>query len=345
MTGRKKVGNAGETKVGSGCLNDSFNRKINYLRVSITDRCNLQCRYCVSHTPSPKLAHHEILRYEEILKIIRAGVRHGISKVRITGGEPLSRKGVYPFLEELGRIPGLDDISLTTNGVLLQDGLPAILKAGIRRLNISLDTLKREKFKEITGFDKLDAVMAAIYAAHDAGIAPLKINVVALPDINDDELEDFAALTFSYPFHIRFIEYMPIGTPELKMTNRLLTPDIRQRISRLGELLPVEKSVQDGPAARYRFKDAQGEVGFISPVSNHFCSTCNRMRLTASGKLRSCLLSDQTVDIAGPLRAGCSEEELYQCLLKAVAQKGEKHCLNDDTGGGSVESPMFSIGG
>lgn len=327
-------------------LADTFGRKINYLRVSITDRCNLKCCYCVSHTPSPKLTHDEILRYEEILKIIRAGVKCGITKVRITGGEPLTRKGVYPFLEKTGQISGLEDLSLTTNGVLLKDGLEKIMKAGIRRLNISLDTLKREKFRRITGLDKFNEVRAGIEAAHKAGISPLKINIVALPDINEDEFKDFAAMTFDYPFHIRFIEYMPIGTPELKLTRKLLAPEILSRISHLGELVPVDRTEKDGPAVRYRFRNGKGEIGFISPVSNHFCSSCNRIRLTASGGLRSCLLSDKITDIAGPLRNGCSKETLCDIFMNAAKMKGEKHNLCDEsrpvTG---LKVPMSSIGG
>ncbi len=327
-------------------LRDNFGRRINYLRVSITDRCNLRCRYCVSHTPSPKLSHNEILRYEEILKIIRIGAHHGISKVRITGGEPLARKGIYDFIDKLVLIPGLDDISLTTNGVLLEDNLQRIHRAGIKRLNISIDSLKRDTFREITGFDKFDAVWRAVLAALKAGFSPVKINVVAIPGINDNEIIDFARLTMEYPLQIRFIEYMPIGNPDLLIKNQLLTPEIKNRVSKIGTLIPVETKSHDGPAKRFRFDSGIGEIGFISPVSNHFCSTCNRLRLTASGKLRACLLSDKSTDIAGTLRSGGSDEALYEKFLNAVKQKGEKHDLKESASPKpAVEDHMFSIGG
>ncbi len=327
-------------------LIDNFGRKLNYLRVSITDKCNLRCSYCVSHTPSPKLSHDDILRYEEILKLVEIGAKHGISKVRITGGEPLARKGVYDFLNKLTSIDGLTDVSLTTNGVYLKDNLHRIKDAGIKRLNISLDSLKRDKFKQITGSDMFDSVWQSILSAHNAGFYPIKINIVALPGINDDELQDFAKLTLKYPFHVRFIEYMPIGTPELIITKKLLTPEIKKIISKTGPLYQVENSQNDGPAVRYRFENGKGEIGFISPVSNHFCNICNRIRLTASGKLRSCLLSDKSTDISTPLRNGCSDEELFNIFLLATAQKGEKHKLKDDKSTTEkVLDPMSSIGG
>ncbi len=335
-----------ENKIKSPQLSDRFGRRINYLRVSVTDRCNLRCSYCVSHTPSPVLAHSDILRYEEILKIVETGARYGIKKVRITGGEPLARRGIYGFLDELSGIPGLEDISLTTNGVLLSDNLERIQGTGIKRLNISIDSLKKEKFRQITGSDMFDDVWCSILAARDAGIHPLKLNVVAIPGVNDDEIADFARLTIDNPFHVRFIEYMPIGTPDLVISKQLLTPEIKKRVGSIGPLVPVERTGNDGPARRFQFEGAKGEIGFISPVSNHFCTTCNRMRLTASGKLRACLLSDTTTDIAGPLRAGCSEEELCHIFLNAAAQKGEKHRLDDSAcPAPMVDDQMYSIGG
>lgn len=321
---------------------DNYGRKLNYLRISITDRCNLRCLYCVSHTPSPKLHHDDILRYEEILKLVSIGVQHGITKVRITGGEPLIRKGVYSFLKDLTAIKGLKDVSLTSNGVFLKDNLKLLKEAGIKRINISLDSLKREKFRQITGFDKFYIVWNSILAAHEMGFSPIKLNVVPMQGINDDELEDFARLTLKYPFYVRFIEYMPIGTPELVVTRQLLSPEIKKRIACVGSLIPVEKNFNDGPAKRFRLENSKGEIGFISPVSNHFCDSCNRMRLTADGKLRPCLLSDKTIDIAGPLRQGCTDQGLYKIFHQAVALKGEKHKLKDNT---SILDQMSSIGG
>ncbi len=307
-------------------LIDKYNRCLNYLRISITDRCNLRCIYCVPNDSRQHLPHKEILRYEEILRLVRIGVRLGISKVRITGGEPLIRKGVYDFLGQLTQIDGLSDVSLTTNGVLLKDNIKKIRSAGIKRINVSMDTLNRQKYKDITGHDMFDQVWEGIELAQKMGFNPIKINVVALNGINDDELTDIARLSFSYPFHIRFIEYMPIGTPHINnIGKQLLAPEIKKRINALGELIPVKNGVNDGPAKRYKFKGAKGEIGFIHAISKHFCNECNRLRLTASGKLRACLLSDRQEDLKGPLRRGCLDSELADVFLRAVSHKPFDH--------------------
>jgi cyclic pyranopterin phosphate synthase len=265
---------------------------LNYLRISITDRCNLKCIYCVPRDLIPRLSHDEILTYEEILKVVRVGVKLGISKIRVTGGEPLVRKGVYEFLAKLSRISGLTDLSLTTNAVALKDNLQRIKSAGIKRINVSLDTIKPEKFAKITGMDLFDQVWQGIEGALEMGFHPIKINVVALNGVNDEELIDMAQLSFDYPFHVRFIEYMPIGQSQMGNGPLLLAPEIKKRISVLGHLIPVRNSANDGPAQRYRFDGAAGEIGFIHAMSHHFCDRCNRLRLTARGQLRPCLLSD-----------------------------------------------------
>lgn len=308
-------------------LIDPCNRHLNYLRISITDRCNLKCLYCVPRDQIARISHDEILTYEEILRLVKIGVRLGISKLRVTGGEPLVRKGVYGFLRELSSIDGLADLSLTTNGVALRDNLVKIKSAGIRRINISLDTLQRKKFQQITGLDLFDQVWQGIEMARDMGFHPIKINIVALNGINDDELKDMARLSFDNPFHIRFIEYMPIGDSQMGNGPLLLAPEIKKRISELGQLRPVRNSVNDGPAQRYCFEGARGEVGFIHALSHHFCDRCNRLRLTASGKLRPCLLSDHHEDIKGPLRAGCSDDDLAEIFFKAVRHKPSDHNL------------------
>jgi cyclic pyranopterin phosphate synthase len=254
-------------------------------------------------------------------------VKLGITKLRVTGGEPLVRKGVYEFLGELNRIDGLADLSLTTNGVALKDNLSKIKSAGIKRVNISLDTLKRKKFYHITGFDLFDQVWCGIEMARDMGFHPIKLNIVALNGKNDDELKDMALLSVDNPFHIRFIEYMPIGNSQMGNGPLLLAPEIKKRIGELGQLIPVRPSDYDGPAQRYRFEDARGEVGFIHALSHHFCDRCNRLRLTASGKLRPCLLSDHHEDVKGPLRAGCSNDELAEIFFKAVRHKPSDHNL------------------
>lgn len=325
-------------------LVDPCNRHLNYLRISITDRCNLKCLYCVPRDLIPRLSHAEILRYEEILRIVRIGIKLGISKVRITGGEPLVRKGVYDFLSELNRIEGLRDLSLTTNGVFLKDNLAKIKAAGIKRLNVSLDTLNRTKFQQITGHDRFAQVWQGIEAALAMGFDPIKINIVALNGINDDELTDMARLSFNYPFHIRFIEYMPIGDSQIGNRPLLLAPEIKKRISVLGTLVPVQNSEYDGPAQRYRIEGAEGEVGFIHALSQHFCEACNRLRLTASGMLRPCLLSDRQEDLKGLLRQGCSDEELAEIFYRAVRHKPSDHNLATQNPS-SVCSPMRAIGG
>jgi cyclic pyranopterin phosphate synthase len=293
----------------------------------------------------PRMKHSEILRYEEILRVIEVGVSLGISKVRITGGEPLVRKGVYGFLDRLNQMEPLKDISLTTNGILLSENIDRIYASGIRRINISIDTLKRERYKQITGFDGLPQVWQGIEAALDRGFSPIKLNIVALKGINEDELVDMARLSFKYPFHIRFIEQMPIGKAHTAPGKPLLAPLIKQCIGSLGRLQAVEKSFHDGPAQRYRIEGAIGEVGFIPALSQHFCERCNRLRLTAGGQLRPCLLSDRQEDVKGPLRKGCSDGDIRDIFLKAVEHKPCDHNLTDDENKGGVDGQMHAIGG
>jgi cyclic pyranopterin phosphate synthase len=323
-------------------LIDRYRRIINYIRVSITDYCNLKCIYCTPYGGGAKLHYKEILRYEEILRIINTGIRLGISKVRITGGEPLARKDVHNFLYKLMSLEGLSDVSLTTNGVMLKENINRIKDAGIKRINISIDTLHKEKFQKITGYDYFHQVREGINLALKKGFNPVKLNVVVLPGINDDELTDFARLTFDHPLHIRFIEYMPMGTDIIDVKKQLLSPEIKARLAGTGEMIPVANEINDGPVMRYKYKGAAGEIGFISPISNHFCSTCNRLRLTASGHLRPCLLSDRQVDIKTPLRSGASDQEIADIFLKAVSFKPFEHHLTADGGG---NGQMRAIGG
>ena len=325
-------------------LTDRYNRNLNYLRISITDRCNLECIYCKPDTSIGKLLHEEILTYEEILRIARVGVALGITKIRVTGGEPLVRKGVSGFLEKLTALPGLKDVSLTTNGVYLGENIELIKAAGIRRINVSLDTLDRDKFRRITGRDRFDRVWKAIIKAREEGIDPIKINVVALRGINDDEFSDLARLTFDYPFHIRFIEFMPIGASSADSAHYLPADEIRDRLLELGKLTAIQNGTYDGPAERYRFEGAVGEVGFIRPLSHHICHRCNRLRLTASGKLRPCLLSDRQEDMKHPMRNGCSDRELADIFLKVVHFKPYRHQLASKHPA-KVENQMWGIGG
>ena len=324
-------------------LIDNYQRHLKYLRVSITDRCNLECVYCRPGGLIPILPHAEILSYEEILRIVRVGLSLGISKIRITGGEPLVRRGAFDFLTKLAATNGIRDLSLTTNGVLLKDNTARIREAGIHRINVSLDTLDPQRYYRITGRDCFDRVWQGIEEAHRTGLFPIKINVVVLRGINDDELTTLAGLSLKYPFHVRFIEYMPMGmAAEKEQAKTMLTPEIRKRIETLGTLIPVKHGASDGPAERFRLEGGRGEIGFISAISHHFCQHCNRLRLTASGQLRSCLLSDRQVDMKMPLRAGCSDADIADLFLKAVRHKPLAHCLATQQ---QIKGQMSAIGG
>lgn len=325
-------------------LTDSHHRRLNYLRVSVTDRCDLKCLYCVPESEIERLSHSDILSYEEILRIVRVGTAVGITKVRVTGGEPLVRKGIGAFLERLVAMEQLVDVSLTTNALRLSDYLDRIWRAGVRRLNISLDTLRPDRFRAITGVDGFERVWEAILAAHAKGFSPIKLNTVAMRGVNDDELETIAAITRTYPFHVRFIEYMPIGAAGFKTNPYISTDELRQRIESIGRLIPVERSPADGPADRYRMPGAIGEVGFISPISHHFCGSCNRLRLTASGALRACLLSDQETDVKSVIRAGGTDADLRDVFDQVTRLKPQHHDLSGRCRPGP-SSQMSAIGG
>jgi cyclic pyranopterin phosphate synthase len=309
-------------------LLDAFSRNINYLRVSITDRCNLRCTYCMPKEGLSRLGHDDILRYEEIRRIIRVATGLGIRKVRITGGEPLVRRGVVEFIDSLGQLPDLAEISLTTNGILLAGCAENLFKAGIRRINISLDSLDPEKYARITRGGDIRAVLAGIRKVREIGMSPIKINIVAIKGVNDDEVVDFARLTLANPYQIRFIELMPLGHAGIENSGRFLSNAVvRERIEALGRLEPVggQESGSGGPARLYRLTGGAGEIGFISPVSRHFCGSCNRLRLTAEGHLRACLLSDREIDLKTPLRAGCSDGDLQALIREAISQKPRQH--------------------
>ena len=297
-------------------------RTVNYLRLSITDRCNLRCRYCMPDEGMDFVPHEEILSYEEILHLVRVSIRSGIRKVRLTGGEPLVRKNFLSFLDRLAGLEKLEEISLTTNGVLLKEHAAAIRQCGICRINVSLDSLKPERFFSITRRDVFYRVLEGIEEAERLNFHPIKINVVAMKGINDDEVLDFARLTVDRPFHVRFIEFMPVGKNNAWSPERFITAgEIFSRIKALGDLEPMEHGAMDGPAQRFKIKGARGEVGFISPVSNHFCDTCNRLRLTAEGNLRGCLFSDHEIDVKTPLREGRGDDHLSRLLNRAIQEK------------------------
>ena len=326
-------------------LIDKYNRHLNYLRISITDRCNLQCLYCMPHDGLAKLRHEDILTYEEILRLATIAVSLGVNKIRLTGGEPLIRKGLFQLLPTLVSLPGLKDISMTTNGIYLKENLDKIKSAGIKRLNISLDTLRRERYRKITGYDGFEKVWDGIRSAEKLGFNPIKINMVVMQGINDDEIVDFARLSLDHPYHIRFIEYMPSGFADQDtQLHHVPNSAVKEKIIRLGKLVQVLNTEIDGPTDRFRLEGAPGEIGFISPLTHHFCQVCNRLRLTASGHLRPCLLSDQEVDLKTPMRAGASDNDLARIFLKVAENKPRAHRLVSEHCG-SLSGQMSAIGG
>lgn len=322
-------------------LSDSFQRPVNYLRISVTDRCNLRCIYCMPSEGIPLMSHQDILSYEEICIVAQAAAELGIVKVRLTGGEPLVRAKLTNLLAMLARIQGIDDISLTTNGVLLQRYADELKSAGLRRVNVSLDSLRSDRFHRITRMGNLDDVLRGIEAARQAGLNPVKTNTVVIRGTNDDEVLDFARLTIEGEWHVRFIEYMPF--PNGEKADHLLVPvsEIKQRIETLGELEPSLSS-GGGPARYFRLPGARGTIGFISPVSEHFCRACNRLRLTADGKLRPCLFSDTEIDLRGPLRRGATADDIKRLIQEAASCKPEGHKLG---AGITCERFMVQIGG
>ncbi|TET16391.1 MAG: GTP 3',8-cyclase MoaA [Dehalococcoidia bacterium] len=322
-------------------LSDSFQRPLNYLRISVTDRCNLRCTYCMPSEGISLMPHEDILSYEEICIVARAAAELGIVKVRLTGGEPLVRAELTNLVAMLARIEGIDDISLTTNAVLLQCCADELKSAGLRRVNVSLDSLRSDRFQRITRVGNLDDVLGGIEAARQAGLDPVKTNTVVVRGMNDDEVLDFARLTIEDEWHVRFIEYMPFSNG--KKMDHLLVPvsEMKQRIETLSKLEPSLSS-GGGPARYFRLPGARGTIGFISPVSEHFCRSCNRLRLTADGKLRPCLFSDTEIDLREPLRQGAAADDIKRLIQEAASCKPEGHKLR---AGITCERFMVQIGG
>jgi cyclic pyranopterin phosphate synthase len=316
--------------------------EINYLRVSITDRCNLRCFYCTPWGGWQKLPSQEILRYEELLHLAGVAAKVGIKKIRVTGGEPLVRKGVLEFIRCLGQVPGLQEVCLTTNGVRLAELAPDLYAAGLRHLNLSLDSLRRDRYRELTGFDHFGDVMAGLARATALGFDPVKLNCVVLKDLNDDELLDFALLTREQPLKVRFIEFMPTVDEARWRRHFLPMAEVRRRLAALGPLVPVTPSATAGPARTFRVEGFKGELGFISSVSDHHCPTCNRLRLTAAGWLRPCLFAALKLDIKGPLRQGVSDDILAQLFREAMRLKGS---VSPVLLSPSPDRAMVSIGG
>ncbi len=295
--------------------------EINYLRISITDRCNLRCFYCTPPECWEKLPAPEILRYEEMLHLARVAAGVGIRKIRVTGGEPLVRRGAVEFIGNLRQVPGLQEVCLTTNGVLLAEMAPELYATGLRHLNLSLDTLRRDRYQDLTGRDNFLEVRAGIERAEALGFHPLKINCVVLKDLNDDELLDFALLTRDHPYQVRFIEFMPTVSQERWARHFLAMAEVRRRLEILGPLQPVATTPTAGPARTFRLPGFRGELGFISSVSDHHCPTCNRLRLTAAGQLRPCLFAAAEWNLKEPLRRGADDETLGRLFREAMGWK------------------------
>lgn len=324
-------------------LVDSFSRRIDYMRISVTDRCDLRCIYCAAAQFEAR-THEDILRYEEIQRVVQAAASLGVTKIRLTGGEPLVRLYLSNLVEMLVKIPGIEEVSLTTNGTLLAKYAQELKEAGLKRVNISLDTLKPKRFFEITGGNKFAEVLAGIEEANRVGLQPVKINMVVLKGINEDEILDFARKTITDDWHVRYIEHMPFENSNSHGNGLISTAEIMRRIeSNIGKLTPHKPSAGNGPARYYKLPDANGTLGFIGAVTECFCAGCNRFRLTADGKLRPCLLDDDEIDIKEPLRRGASIEELAQVIQSAAASKQAQHHLSE--GDVPTGRSMRQIGG
>ncbi|MFQ5457073.1 MAG: GTP 3',8-cyclase MoaA [Myxococcota bacterium] len=325
-------------------LADTFGRRHDYLRISITDRCNLRCQYCMPEEMA-WMMRADIMTFEEIVRFTRVAISLGVTKVRITGGEPLVRKDVVSLVDRLGSLDGLTDLSLTTNGILLRKLARPLYKAGLRRVNVSLDSLRPERYHALTRRDTLPAVLDGIEAGADAGFDPIKINAVMMKDVNVDEALNFAKLTRSRPFHVRFLEFMPLDGQERWKREEVVTgAQILTRIRAAGELEPVASDDPSEVARRWRFRDGMGEIGFINPVSEPFCGTCSRVRLTADGMIKNCLLGNDEFNVKAVMRSGGADEEIANLIRLAVRMKAEHHGINKP-GFEKLSRNMSRVGG
>jgi cyclic pyranopterin phosphate synthase len=313
---------------------DQFGRRIEYLRVSVTDKCNLRCVYCMPLHGMPWMHHAELLTYEEIERVVRIMAGMGLRRVRITGGEPLVRRDLPELVRMIAAVPGIDDLSLSTNAVLLAEHAEALRQAGIRRVNVSLDSLRPERVDDIARrAGSFPRIMAGFEAAERVGFDPIKVNVVLMKGVNDDEIEDFAAITRERPWHVRFIELMPTGSNlELSAKQFFSCQEALRRLRAVDRLEPVAGPLGNGPALYHRFPGAPGAVGVITPMSHTYCDRCNRMRLTADGHLRPCLFGDLQTNLRDPLRAG---EDVARLIEQTLSVKPERHNLVQGSAQGS----------
>jgi GTP 3',8-cyclase len=334
-----------EAAPGTDGMRDGFNRRVEYLRISVTDKCNLRCVYCMPKQGLPWLPRAEILSFEEIAEIVATMAGMGLRRVRLTGGEPLVRQDLPRLVAMLAAVPGIADISLSTNAVLLRALAEPLREAGLTRVNVSLDSLRPERVAALSRRPGCYAsIMDGLAAAEESGFMPIKVNAVIMRGRNDDELEDFARITLQRPWHVRFIEVMPVGENLGISANEYVSSlEMLDRLRAIGELRPVAGPPGNGPATYFHFDDAAGTVGVITPMSHSYCERCNRMRLTADGRLRPCLFGDLETDLRGPLRRG---EPLEPLIRHTLAVKPERHDLvqGSAVGSGGLRA-LSQIGG
>lgn len=331
--------------MGLRIMRDGYGRVIDYLRISVTDRCNFRCSYCMPPEGVKLIESSEILSYEELLRVITILGQHGVSKIRLTGGEPLVRKGMVDFIRNIRAIGTVKDLAMTTNGSLLGDMAHQLKEAGLDRVNISIDTLQPQKFAHITGRGKVEDVLRGIDSGIEAGLTPIKLNVVVTEVLSEEDVFYFIDQVHKFPIAVRFIEYMPIGPCGVKPGFSIGA--IKNMINKAGrgDLESILIAPGNGPARYYRLPQARGLFGFITPISDHFCQSCNRIRLTADGKIKPCLLANHEIDIRAALRGGGSDKDIYELFLKALQAKPIGHRLGDAREGEDLIRGMFQVGG
>lgn len=326
-------------------LVDQFGRRHDYLRLSVTDRCNLRCAYCMPPEGIPLKSHDDILRYEEITRLVTLLAWAGVRKVRITGGEPLVRSGVVDLVAQIARVPGIETVGMTTNGLLLAHHAAQLKAAGLDRLNVSLDTLHPDRFERLTRSNRHADVLTGIDAALAAGFAPLKINVVVIGGVNDDEVPQFVALASKRPVCVRFIEYMPFHDNQWREAQFVSYRDVRKIVERECHLIPVGDSGNSKSVAQeFQIQGGAGQIGFIAPVSDHGCRQCNRLRLMADGSLKSCLFRPAEINLRDELRSNASDKEVLQKVREVLAEKHPEHPSVEELLSGENQS-MIEIGG
>ncbi len=311
-------------------LVDRFNRRVDYLRVSVTDRCDMRCSYCMPKHFTGYEAQANWLTFDELTRVIGAFARLGVRRVRLTGGEPLLRRNLPNLVARIAGLPGIEDIALSTNGNRLHLLAAPLRRAGLNRVNISLDSLEQGCIEKITGRDTLESVLRGIRAAEDAGLAPIKINMVVMNGVNDHEIERMAEFALAHGYILRLIELMPMGDTARGQAGLDLNANVRRRLVERYDLVPCAVELGGGPARYWQTRDGTGRIGFITPMSQHFCATCNRVRLTVEGTLLLCLGQEHSVDLRSPLREGIDDASLAEVLRRAIELKPERHEFREE---------------